>query len=397
MQHEQPNQAAAAAQPENQKAFADLLYTMMNVIENFQEGETGEGNYLIAMNALRDLHKFKQQLAVGGGAGAVYHHYVAMARAPTAPPVQMRAARKKLSEDEKRAAGYVCCGKCGRLFSENSKLRRHQETTEICRFITNEKQVAVATKSAVRSNVPLGSAHGGRKARKLASLSYVTAPNDHCLTRKHAFFGAFVHSLLLFMEGKKEVVSDIKAKNLTETIKAYIAETAGITDPALCQAIRKAVNKKNYYDAYIHSITDVGGALSTSLLTGEAILEFDEENYHYGSYITIQTRRILYPQSISSPTPSTIWEQNMLQDEFEHGGIHTPSNFGCSPTGSPAFEPEDEEEIFPCSKCHLIECCCEADQQQVIEDDQAATRAGFVEVDGRWMKPATLFADYDSY
>ena len=67
-----------------------------------------------------------------------------------------------------------------------------------------------------------------------------------------------------------------------------------------------------------------------------------------------------------------------------------------SPTGSPALEPEEDEEIFPCSKCHLIECCCEADQQQVIEDDQRATRAGFMEVNGRWIKPATLFADYDS-
>ena len=367
--------------PQNQKSFADLLYTMMNVIENFQEGETGEGNYLIAMNALRDLHKFKQQLMTGSG-GVVYHHYVNIARAPAPAPVRARAARKKLSEDEKRAAGYVTCLNCGRLFSEGSKLRRHQETTEICRYITNEKQVAVATKSAVRA---VDKHVVGRKAQKIEKLSFITAPDDHCLTKKHAFFGAFMHSLLLFLEGRKEVVEDIKHEQLKKEIEAYIAETCNITDSAHCQAIRKCIKKKNYYDAYVHSVQDVAGALSTSLLCGEANLEFCEI-YHQGSYITFKTRQILCPQTISSPTPSHYAEMAMLANE-------TPQ---LSPTGSPALEPEEDEEIFPCSKCHLIECCCEADQQQVIEDDQRATRAGFVEVNGRWIKPATLFADYDS-
>jgi len=322
MQQEQPNQAAA--QPENQKAFADLLYTMMNVIENFQEGETGEGNYLIAMNALRDLHKFKQQLSAGGGAGVVYHHYVNMARAPAPPPARARAARKKLSEDEKRAAGYVTCLNCGRLFSEGSKLRRHQETTEICRYITNEKQVAVATKSAVRA---VEKHVVGRKAQKIEKLSFITAPDDHCLTKKHPFFGAFMHSLLLFIEGRQEVVLDIKLEQMKKTADAYIAETWNITDTATCQAIRKSINKKNYYDAYKHSIHSSSG---DELLCGEANLEFCD-NYHHGSYITFKTRQILCPQTISSPTPSMNQEMAMLANE-------TPE---FSPTGSPALSPED--------------------------------------------------------
>ena len=152
MQAQQVAQPLAVNQqqlPENQKAFADLLVTIMDIIEKYQEGENGEGNYLTAMNALRDLHKMKSQLVSGGG-GVVYHHYVSMARAPAPPPARQRAQRKKLSEEEKRAAGYVCCPKCGRLFSENSKLTRHQETTEICRHITHEKQVAIATKQTER-------------------------------------------------------------------------------------------------------------------------------------------------------------------------------------------------------------------------------------------------------
>jgi hypothetical protein len=39
-----------------------------------------------------------------------------------------------------------------------------------------------------------------------------------------------------------------------------------------------------------------------------------------------------------------------------------------------------------CEKCHLIECCCEADRLQVIADDARARAEGLVEVDGRWVK-----------
>ena len=40
-----------------------------------------------------------------------------------------------------------------------------------------------------------------------------------------------------------------------------------------------------------------------------------------------------------------------------------------------------------CDKCHLIECCCEADRLQVIADDKKATDEGYTEIDGRWIKP----------
>jgi len=40
-----------------------------------------------------------------------------------------------------------------------------------------------------------------------------------------------------------------------------------------------------------------------------------------------------------------------------------------------------------CVTCHLIECCCEADQLQVIADDERAIADGYREIDGRWIKP----------
>jgi len=47
----------------------------------------------------------------------------------------------------------------------------------------------------------------------------------------------------------------------------------------------------------------------------------------------------------------------------------------------------DEEEEETCEKCYLIECCCEADKLQVIKDNEKAIADGFIEVDGRWIKP----------
>ena len=43
------------------------------------------------------------------------------------------------------------------------------------------------------------------------------------------------------------------------------------------------------------------------------------------------------------------------------------------------------EEIITCENCFLIECCCEADRLQVIQDDENARANGYVEVDGRWV------------
>jgi len=43
-----------------------------------------------------------------------------------------------------------------------------------------------------------------------------------------------------------------------------------------------------------------------------------------------------------------------------------------------------------CEKCYLIECCCEADRLQVLEDDAQAKKKGFkpikIKDETRWIK-----------
>ena len=46
--------------------------------------------------------------------------------------------------------------------------------------------------------------------------------------------------------------------------------------------------------------------------------------------------------------------------------------------------------ITTCEKCFLIECSCEADKMQVIENDARARRDGYVEIEGRWVREATI-------
>jgi hypothetical protein len=47
-----------------------------------------------------------------------------------------------------------------------------------------------------------------------------------------------------------------------------------------------------------------------------------------------------------------------------------------------------QEELPICGKCFLIECCCEEDKLQVIKDDERARLDGYIEINGRWVKPS---------
>lgn len=249
----QPNQAAEAAMPANQKAFADLLFTMMEVIEKYQEGENGDGNYLTAMNALRDLHKFREQLrSSAGGAGVVYQFYEAVHRAPAPPPARARAARKKMNDDEKRAAGYVPCPKCGRLFSDNSKLKRHQDTTEICRHIIHEKEVAIQTGNVERKKIVI------ERRRAGAPLKIAELPPDNCVIhKKHSYYGAFVHSMLLTLEGRKHQVDLIQAIQR----QAYQVSWKNSEE----QDAQVTMKKENFYDAYKHRMVHESGVVIPKL------------------------------------------------------------------------------------------------------------------------------------
>lgn len=52
---------------QQQQEFNQLLRTLMESVEKFQSGESGEGNYLVAMNCLRSLHGFGGRIGDDAG------------------------------------------------------------------------------------------------------------------------------------------------------------------------------------------------------------------------------------------------------------------------------------------------------------------------------------------
>ena len=209
---------AEAPQTKAEKDFADLLSKMMDCVENYQEGEAGEGNYLVAMNCLRDLHKFKTQLKTN----VVYHHYEAVARAPPARPA---ARRKKLTDEAKREAGYKTCLTCGCLFADNSKLKRHQETTEKCRHIRIEKEVALTTKRIFRDKVyrPMDGAYTpvGRT---------MDAPCDHTITKDHPYYPIFITQFLLCFAHREQYIAENEASANDFPMTKNLGEGLGVVE-----------------------------------------------------------------------------------------------------------------------------------------------------------------------
>jgi hypothetical protein len=193
-------------QQKSEKEFADLLSSLMECVEKYQEGEAGEGNYLVAMNCLRDIHKFKDKLK----GNVVYHHYAEVARAPARPPTRPPAQRKKLTDDQKRANGYKTCPTCGCLFADNSKLKRHMDTTEKCRHIRIEKEVALNTKQIYRDQVyrpvcPQGLSVLGR--------GEIPKPEE-CLHKEHPYRPQFITEFLLCYSHRETYMSKLGADEM---------------------------------------------------------------------------------------------------------------------------------------------------------------------------------------
>jgi hypothetical protein len=194
----QPQQQLTEQQ-KSEKEFADLLSSLMDCVEKYQEGEAGEGNYLVAMNCLRDIHKFKDKLK----GNVVYHHYEQVARAPARPPTRPPAQRKKHTDDQKRANGYKTCPTCGCLFADNSKLKRHMDTTEKCRHIRIEKEVALNTKQIYRDQVyrpvcPQGLSVLGR--------GEIPKPEE-CLHKEHPYRPQFITEFLLCFSHRETYIA----------------------------------------------------------------------------------------------------------------------------------------------------------------------------------------------
>lgn len=188
-----------------QKDFADLLASLMECVEKYQEGEAGEGNYLVAMNALRDIHKFKDRLK----GSVVYHHYEAIARAPAPPPARSTSHRKKLTDEMKREAGYKVCPTCGCLFADNTKLKRHMNTTEKCRHIRIEKEVAINTNKIYRDAIyrPVNQSLGRREeVSPYYSTKHLLPPDKEHILNGHPYRPSFIAEFLLCFAHREEYV-----------------------------------------------------------------------------------------------------------------------------------------------------------------------------------------------
>jgi len=195
----QPQQPLTEQQ-KAEKDFADLLSSLMECVEKYQEGDAGEGNYLTAMNCLRDIHKFKDKLK----GNVVYHHYEAVARQP-APPSRPPAQRKKLTDEGKRQAGYKTCPTCGCLFADNSKLKRHMNTTEKCRHIRIEKEVALNTKQIYRDEIyrPVN-----QTLASTPTSMVIPKPDNECLTKDHPYRPQFITEFLLCFSHREEYIAN---------------------------------------------------------------------------------------------------------------------------------------------------------------------------------------------
>jgi hypothetical protein len=91
----------------------------------------------------------------------------------------------------------------------------------------------------------------------------------------------------------------------------------------------------------------------------EKCKEGDEEPKYYNGYFLYKT----YADILEQYRNNSVQSFNKIEDLF------------------------DFTEKQSCEKCYLYECCCEADRLQVIQDNERAKADGFIEVDGRWIKP----------
>lgn len=117
---------------EKEKEFGDLLFQIMDVIEEFKDGNGNEGKYLEGMNAMKRLNELKRGLLET----PVMHHFSVLLGRVQLPPK-----KRSIKEiEDKKQAGYVKCGTCGYYFANARCLRRHQ-SRNICRHIKAEKEV----------------------------------------------------------------------------------------------------------------------------------------------------------------------------------------------------------------------------------------------------------------
>jgi hypothetical protein len=145
-QQEEKKQEAVV---QNEGLFASLLMNIMNVIENYKDGEEfKEGDYLKVMNDMKRLYEMKNRLQTEPTIMVMYERI--QRRARVFNEGKQRRIKANLTRDEKLRNGYSTCRKCGRLFCNEKGMKRHQAKTLICREITGEKTLAITTQSVER-------------------------------------------------------------------------------------------------------------------------------------------------------------------------------------------------------------------------------------------------------
>lgn len=116
---------------EREKEFGSLLFQIMDVIEDFKDGNGNDGIYLEACNAMKKLHDLKRTILE---TPVMAHFQMVLGR------VQLPPRKRSVSEmEEKVRMGYVRCEICGHLFADKRCLKRHQ-SRNICRHIRVEKE-----------------------------------------------------------------------------------------------------------------------------------------------------------------------------------------------------------------------------------------------------------------
>jgi len=126
--------------PENRERFLNSVFAMVDKIEDIKD-YLKDQDYMDLYSIVTELEKFKNDLVDT----AIYQ---AILRKHNLN----RAAKRILTDAEKRKAGYVTCPHCKSLLQNERMLAIHQQTTQKCRNIKTTREITkIQVKNGVKS------------------------------------------------------------------------------------------------------------------------------------------------------------------------------------------------------------------------------------------------------